>query len=118
MDEYKLLNEIASETMKSRFGDQRPPKEKIKYFERAIQDGWGLKTKVIKEREDKTGGRYKVIVRSPKNVELGFTTLDVGGSFGDSLFGATQGMFLTEAGAKVIARIRSNYRNEFKKSGA
>lgn len=117
---YAGLTEAASETMNSRFGEQRSPKEKIKYFERMIQDVWGVKTKVTTDFEDvkKGKGRYKVTTFSPKRVELGYTTLDVGGSFGDSLFGAANGMFLTQEGGKLMDRIRKNYRDEFKKSGA
>jgi len=102
----------------ARFGSPEE-KEKVLLFQRLIEESWGVKSKL---EQDGSGGRvgdnFKVIGLSSKKVELGFASIRIGGTFGDSLFGATQGMFLTPVAAKLMDRVRSNYKSKFPGSGA
>ena len=94
-------------------------KEKVLFFQKSIEATWGVKTKLVVDgATGRVGDSFKVVGLSSKKVELGFATVRVGGTFGDSLFGATQGMFLTPIGGKLIDRVRSNYRSKFPDSGA
>jgi hypothetical protein len=94
-------------------------KEKVLFFQKSIEVSWGVKTKL---EQDGSGGRvgdnFKVRGLSSKKVELGFATIRIGGTFGDSLFGATQGMFLTPSAGKLMDQVRSNYKSKFPGSGA
>ena len=106
----ELLRKLAGIPIQEDSVDPQLAKDKANYFQKLIEGIWGVKTKMNHETRD----RYKVTCYSPKNIEIGYTTIDIGGRFGDILFGTASGLFLSDGSKKAMESARATFKSYFK----
>ena len=82
-------------------------KEKVEFFRAQLTKATGLKLVTKKRQSD-----WLFIFKS-KGLNLGETSLRLGSSFGDSLFGQTSGVFLSQGAGDVREKIQAAYEKKF-----
>lgn len=89
--------------------DGKDPREKLKveFFRAQMVKALGLKLVTKKRQSD------WLFIFKHKGLNLGETSLRLGSSFGDSLFGQTSGVFLSQGAADVREKIQSAYEKKF-----